>query len=203
MSPFTGDAQWDPQGINGVYRWLSRVWDLAQPVPVTRTVTQPAAEELRRAVHKTIKRVTPDLEGFEFNTAVSALMELSNTMQRLRTDLEGTDTWAWAMATMLVVMAPITPHITEELWHRRGNEESIHLQSWPQFDDAMTVDEVVTIVVQVNGKLRDRLEMPRGTEMESVQEEALARPKVLAFTEGKEVVKVIAVPDKLVNIVVR
>lgn len=203
MSPFTGDAQWDPQGINGVYRWLARVWDLAQPVTLSRDETQPAAEDLTRAVHKTVKRVTSDMEGFEFNTAVSALMELSNAMQRLRSELEGAAVWAWATQTMLTLMAPIAPHITEELWHRRGNEGSIHLEPWPTYDEALTVDDVVTVVVQVNGKLRDRLEVPRGTEMESVQEEAMARPKVLAFTEGKQVMKVVTVADKLVNIVVK
>jgi leucyl-tRNA synthetase len=203
MSPFTGDGLWDPHGINGVHRWLGRIWDLAQPVPVDRPDSKPAADDLRRFVHKTIKRVTEDLEGFDFNTAVSALMELTNAAQRYRADLEGSETWAWAIRTLLILSAPLAPHMTEELWHRHGHQESIHLQSWPEYDPAMTLDEVVTVVVQVNGKVRDRLEVPRGIEMESVVEEAQARPKVLAFTEGKQAVRVGTVPDKLANIVVR
>jgi leucyl-tRNA synthetase len=100
-------------------------------------------------------------------------------------------------------MAPITPHIAEELWHLQGHHESVHLQNWPEYDDVMTLDEVITIVVQVNGKLRDRLEVPRGEEQESVTEQAMASPKVQPYLEGHEVVKVITVPEKLVNIVVR
>jgi leucyl-tRNA synthetase len=204
IGPFEADAIWDPQGINGVHRWLSRVWDIAQPVVGAGTeVHEPEELELRRGVNKTIKRVTRDLDGFQYNTAVSALMELSNLMQRLRPALEGTEVWSWATERMLRMMAPITPYITEEVWHLRGHDASIHLEPWPEWDEAMTIEDVVTVVVQVNGKLRDRLEVPRGEEMESVKEQALASPRVLAFTEGKEIVKVIAVPDKLVNVVVR
>jgi leucyl-tRNA synthetase len=204
MGPFEADTIWDPQGINGVHRWLARVWDMAQPIDASRAIAgEPEELELRRGVNKTIKRVTRDLDSFQYNTAVSALMELTNLMQRLRPSLEGTDVWSWAVEQTLRTMAPITPYITEELWHRRGHDSSIHLQPWPEFDEAMTVEDVVTIVVQVNGKLRDRLEVPRGEEMESVKEQALASPRVQTYVEGKEIVKVITVPDKLVNVVVR
>jgi leucyl-tRNA synthetase len=177
---------------------------MAQPIDASRAIAgEPEELELRRGVNKTIKRVTRDLDSFQYNTAVSALMELTNLMQRLRPSLEGTDVWSWAVEQTLRTMAPITPYITEELWHRRGHDSSIHLQPWPEFDEAMTVEDVVTIVVQVNGKLRDRLEVPRGEEMESVKEQALASPRVQTYVEGKEIVKVITVPDKLVNVVVR
>ena len=154
-------------------------------------------------MNKTIKKVGEDLETFQFNTAVSALMELTNLMQRVRQDLEGSEAWTWAVDRLMIVLAPIAPHLSEELWHRHGHERSIHLESWPGYDEAMTVDDVATVVIQVNGKLRDRLQVPRGEEMESVQEQALASPKVRPHIEGKQVVKVITVPDKLVNIVVR
>jgi leucyl-tRNA synthetase len=203
MSPFAGDAQWDPQGINGIHRWMGRVWDLCQPGSVSTKATEPQAEELKRWVHKSIKRVSADMEALEFNTTISALMELSNAMQRLRPELEGTDEWLWAVRTLLTMLAPTVPHITEELWHRLGNQQSIHREAWPSYDDALTVDEVVTIVVQVNGKVRDRLEVPRGTEMESLQEQALASRRVQPYVEGNQVVKVISVPDKLLNFVVR
>jgi leucyl-tRNA synthetase len=203
MGPFESDAIWDPQDINGVHRWLARVWDIAQPMEVDREEHQPAAEDLRRAVNKTIKKVGADLDGFAFNTAVSSLMELTNLTQSLREQLQGSPTWAWAIEQLLLLIAPIAPHTAEELWHRRGHSRSIHLQSWPHYDEAMTVDEVVTVVVQVNGKLRDRLEVPRGEEIESVKEQALASPRVQPHVQGREVLKVIAVPDRLVNIVVR
>jgi leucyl-tRNA synthetase len=180
------------------------VWDLAQPGEVEgRTAQEPEELELRRAVNRTIKRVQRDLDGFQYNTAVSALMELSNAMQRVRPVLDGTSVWSWAIEEMLRVMAPITPYITEELWHRRGHESSIHLEPWPAYDEAMTIEDVVTVVVQVNGKLRDRLEVPRGEDVESVKEQALASPRVQHYTEGKEILKVVTVPDKLVNVVVR
>ena len=203
MGPFEADANWDPQGINGVHRWLARVWEIAQPVERGGEEHQPAAEELRRAVNKTIKRVGIDLEGFEFNTAVSALMELTNLMQRVRTELAGSEAWAWAVERLLLILAPVAPYITEELWHLHGYSDSVHRRQWPSYDEAMTIDDVVTVVVQVNGKLRDRLEVPRGEETESVKEQALASPRVQPHVRGKEVVKVIAVPDKLVNIVVQ
>jgi leucyl-tRNA synthetase len=164
---------------------------------------QPEAEELKRAINKAVQKVGRDLEGFSFNTAVSTLMELSNTMQRLRPALDGGDTWNWAVERVLLMLAPIAPHLADEVWHRRGHTESIHRESWPEYDEAMTVDEVVTIVVQVNGKVRDRLEAPRGEELESLQEQALASPRVAPHIEGKQVVKVVGIPDRLINIVVR
>lgn len=204
MGPFEADAIWDPQGINGVHRWLARVWDMAQPAENTfRQAPEPEELELRRGVNKTIKRVTRNLDAFQYNTAVSALMELTNLMQRVRPAMEGSETWTWAIGELLRLMAPITPYVTEELWHRRGHEQSVHLEAWPQYDEAMTVEDVVTVVVQVNGKLRDRLEIPRGEDMETVKEQALASPKVQSHIEGKDVVRVITVPDKLVNVVVR
>jgi len=202
MGPFESDAIWDPQGINGVHRWLARVWDIAQPADVDREDHQPSADDLRRSANKTIKKVGADLDGFAFNTAVSSLMELTNLMQHLREQLQGSPTWAWTVEQLLLLIAPIAPHTAEELWHRRGHAESIHLQSWPLYDEAMTVDEVVTVVVQVNGKLRDRLEVPRGEELDSLKEQALASPKVQPHIQGREVVNIIAVPDRLVNIVV-
>jgi leucyl-tRNA synthetase len=204
MAPFNGDATWDPQGINGIHRWLGRVWDIAQPAEHGGGREHvPEADEIQRAVHKTIKKVGEDLEAFQFNTAVSALMELTNLMQRTRSALVETHVWNWAAQQLVIMIAPMAPHIAEELWHLQGHDESVHLQKWPVYDEVMTLDDVVTVVVQVNGKLRDRLEVPRGEEQESVTEQAMASPKVQPYIEGREVVKVITVPEKLVNIVVR
>ncbi|GAC1398361.1 MAG: leucine--tRNA ligase [Chloroflexota bacterium] len=203
MGPYEGDAAWDPHGINGVQRWLSRVWEVAQPVNGGGREHQPQELDLRRAVHKAIKKVGDDLATFQFNTAVSALMELTNAMQRSREVLSGSEVWRWSVQHLLLLLAPIAPHITEELWQTHGYAGSIHVQPWPLYDEALTLDEVVTIVVQVNGKVRERLQVPRGEEMESVQEQALASPRILPFIEGREILKVVTIPDKLVNIVVR
>ncbi|MGH2442404.1 MAG: leucine--tRNA ligase [Chloroflexota bacterium] len=202
IAPFEGDSVWDPNGVNGVHRWLSRVWDLAGSPAGHRADTQPHAEDLRRTVHKAIKKVGGDVEEFQFNTAVSSLMELTNSFQQVRDQLQGSHVWDWAIEQLLLIMAPLTPHISEELWHRRGHRHSIHLQSWPEYEEALTLDDVVTIVVQVNGKVRDRLQVPRGEEMESVQDQALASPRVAQFVDGHRIVKVITVPDRLINIVV-
>jgi len=202
MGPYEADAIWSPQDIAGVHRWLTRVWDLGQPVEPRSGETQPAEEEIRRTVNKAIKKVGGDMASFQFNTAVSALMELTNALQRARASIEGTEVWNWAIARLLLIMAPIAPYITEELWFRWGHRESVHLEPWPEYDEALTIDEVVTIVVQVNGKLRDRLEIPRGEDMETVKEQALASAKIQPYLEGKQVRRVITVPNKLVNIVV-
>ncbi|HEX6508538.1 MAG TPA: class I tRNA ligase family protein, partial [Chloroflexota bacterium] len=114
-----------------------------------------------------------------------------------------TAVWRWAVEQLLTMMSPMTPHITEELWHLHGRDESIHLRPWPIYDEVMTLDDVVTVVVQVNGKLRDRLEVPRGEETESVREQALASPRVQSYLEGREIVRVVVIPEKLVNIVVQ
>jgi len=203
MCPFEGDAIWDPNGINGVHRWLSRVWEIAQPVEGDAQSHSTEAQDLLRAVHKTIKRVGRDMEEFGFNTVVSGLMELTNVMQRMRPLLSGTHTWSWAVEHLLLMLAPVAPHESEELWHQWGHNSSIHQQPWPSYDDAMTIDDVATVVVQVNGKLRDKLQVPRGEEMESVQEQALASPSVLPHVQDKQVVRIVTVPDKLINIVVR
>ncbi len=204
MTPFESNAYWSTQDIAGVHRWLGRVWDLGQAAEVTQMAEpQPQAEQLRRAVNRAIKRVGEDIENYQFNTAVSSLMELANVMQRVRPALEGKPVWRWALENMVLIMAPIAPHISAELWHRYGHADSVHVQVWPSYDEAMTLDEVVTIVVQVNGKVRDRLEVPRGEEMESIQEQALASEKLQPYLVGHEVVRVVTVPDKLVNIVVK
>jgi len=202
MGPFEGDAMWNPQDIAGVHRWLARVWDLGQRIEPRAGEPQPAEEDIRRAVNKTIKKVSADMMSFQFNTAVSSLMELTNALQKLRAVLEGTEVWDWAVRQLLVMMAPIAPYITEELWFRHGNEESVHLQPWPGFDEALTIDDVATIVVQVNGRLRDRLEVPRGEDMDTIAEQAMASAKIQPYLQGKSVRRIVTVPDKLINIVV-
>ena len=197
---------WDPHGIEGVHRWLNRVWNLVLEEPRGRDQGEPTEKEiadLRRATHKTIKRVTDDLEEFAFNTVIAALMEFTNTLQKAKeTAVYGTEAWEEGIETLLLLLAPCCPHIAEELWVRTGRPYSIHQQPWPEYDPALTVEEVVTLVVQVNGKVRARIEVPADITEEAAKEAALAEPNVQRHIDGKEIRKIVYVPGRLVNIVV-
>jgi leucyl-tRNA synthetase len=202
MGPFDADADWDETGINGIWRWLNRVWELAVAAEQSASPPGPQDDAVMRALHKTIKKVTQDFENFRFNTAVSALMELTNLLQKERSRLIGLAQWRDSIESLLLMMAPLTPYITEELWHRRGNEESIHRQAWPLFDPELAAESVIKIVVQVNGRVRDTIVLPKGTSEESVEEAARDADSVRKYLSGKQVAKVVFVPDRLINFVV-
>jgi leucyl-tRNA synthetase len=197
---------WDSQGIRGSQRFLEDVWNLIVEPRSERSREAAAADvkALRRAVHQTIRKVTQDIETFSFNTAIAALMSLRNTMKSAKdTPVARTPAWDEAIASLLLLMAPFTPHIAEELWHRAGKKESIHLQGWPGWDEAVAAEETITLVVQVNGRVRDRIEVP--ADIEDAEAERLARESdaVQRYVAGKEIVRVIVVPGRLVNVVVR
>jgi leucyl-tRNA synthetase len=195
---------WDSHGIEGVDRWLRRVWNL---VDVSTPVGKPSDEEiadLRRWTHKTIRRVTLDMEAFAFNTIIAGLMEFTNALHKVRgTPVYGTQAWEEAVETLLLLLAPCCPHVAEELWARTGHPYSIHQQAWPQFDPGLAAEEMITLVVQVNGKVRARMEVAAGIGEEQAREAALADENVLRHIEGKEVRQVVYVPGRLVNVVVR
>jgi len=208
---------WSTENIQGVVRWLSRVWTIALPdgeegplrgtkdegTSTTDHATRTTDErQLKRVLHQTIKRVSDDYEHFEFNTIVSALMELTNALYKLRDAVEGTPAWDEAVNTLLLLMAPVTPHITEELWARRGLPYSIHQQTWPVYDAAAAAEDTITVVVQVNGKVRDRIEVPAGIGETEAKAVALASEGAQRFMEGKTPKTVVYVPGRLVNIVV-
>ena len=200
-------APWSYSGIDGTSRWLRRIWALAtdtvnEPAP-RGTASSEAVRGLRRKVHQTLKRITHDFLNFEFNTIVSSLMELANELYKAR-EQGAMDTPAWneAMDVYLRMMAPVTPHIAEELWTRLGKPYSIHTQPWPNVDEEAAAEDVVTLVIQVNGKVRDRIAVPVGISDDAAKETALASETVIKFLEGKPARKVIVVPGKLINIVV-
>jgi leucyl-tRNA synthetase len=174
--------------------------------PVDGPTLVPSDEEiraLRRKTHQTIRKVTEDLESFSFNTAVAALMELRNTLQEAKKSaLYQSEAWDEAVRSLLLLLCPIAPHITEELWERLGLPFSIHQQSWPKWDDAVAAEEMITLVVQVNGRVRDRIEVPAGISEEEAKEVALSSERVRYHMEEKEPRKVIYIAGKLVNIVV-
>jgi leucyl-tRNA synthetase len=200
-------APWNSQGIEGTHRWINRVWNLFTQLPkdVSTPAGDHAARELARATHQTIRRVTRDFEEFEFNTIISALMEFTNTLYKFReTSLYGSPVWEAAVENLLLLMAPVATHLSEELWHRRKGlpAASIHLQEWPAFDPELAAEDEVTIVIQVNGKVRARLQLPVGAGEFEARRLALASDAVQKWLEGKTPRHVIYVPDKLINLVV-
>jgi leucyl-tRNA synthetase len=157
---------------------------------------------LRRKVHQTIEQVTRDFEELQFNTTVSALMELVNEMSSAaQAGAAGSAEWDEAVAVYLRLMAPIAPHAAEELWQRTGGTGSVHVQPWPEHDREAAAEDEITLVVQVNGKVRDRLTLPAGVSKEAAEAAALDSEGAKKFTEGMTVRKVIYVPGRLVNVV--
>jgi leucyl-tRNA synthetase len=149
-----------------------------------------------------IKRVGDDFENFEFNTIVSALMEMTNALYKYRATTEGTPAWDEAIKTLLLLCAPVTPHLAEELWARRGLPYSIHQQAWPEYDATAAAEATITLVVQVNGKVRDRIQVRPDIGEEEAKQTALATEGAQRYMDGKSPKKVLYVPRRLVNIVV-
>jgi leucyl-tRNA synthetase len=208
MGPFDQGGPWNNQSIEGVARFLNRVWALLTETMEARegaSVESSQGAEAERLRHKTIARVTAEYAELRFNTSLAGLMEYVNGLNHLREEDASVVRDARFLAAvdeLLVLLAPMAPHLTEELWHERGHAESVHLQPWPTYDPALTVDDVVTLVVQVNGKVRDKLEVAPGLSDEQARELALASPKVKAALEGRAPRKFIYVRDRnLANVV--
>ncbi len=194
---------WNYDGIKGPQRLLNDIWDLAASQYGAGDVEKKASRALQRKTHQVVRKVSEDMESFSFNTAVAAIMEQRNalvTAQRNKNVSE--EVWNEAVDKLLLVLAPIAPHITEELWSIRGNTYSIHGQPWPEWEEEIAREEQITLIVQVNGKVRDRIDVPAGTPDEELQEAALASANVNRFLDGREPRKVIVVKGKLVNIVI-
>ena len=202
IGPWDQGGPFGLEGIAGVERWLSRVWKLVQSEPEFGAADETATRDLGRLTHKTVRRATEDIEHFRFNTLIAALMEMTNGLNRAR-DAGPVDREVWNEATgaLLLMLAPLAPHIAEELWERTGRPYSVHKQSWPEWDAALAREEEVTLVVQVNGKVRDRIQVAADISEERAQELASGSSLVQKHLAGKQVRRVIYVPGKLVNIV--
>jgi len=225
IGPWENGGPWNSRGIEGITRFLQRVWALVvEAVSGSAATPQsgdrpaggarargreggsadggPASRELLHWTHKTIRKVTEDVEGFHFNTAISALMEFVNFLHKRKAELQGLPAWREALKTLVLLVAPLTPHIAEELWERLGESYSVHTQRWPAYKAEFVQTQMITLVVQVNGKVRDRLEVPAGISSPQAKELALQNEKVRKFIDGKHVQDVIVVPGRLVNVVV-
>ncbi len=216
VGPPDQDAEWSDQGVEGAHRFLNRAWRLvaentdkfdsgwAQHIDTDFDENQRA---IRRKVHQTIQSVTTDIEEMGLNTTVSALMELSNELLPFARQIEPGDrasctVLSEGLQNLLLLLSPLAPHIADELWQRLGLPDTTYQQPWPQADEQVATAEQITIAVQVNGKLRGTIEVPAGTDMERVQELALQADSVQRHVEGKQIKRIIPVPNKLINIVV-
>jgi leucyl-tRNA synthetase len=202
MGPLEATKPWSMRGVEGVYRFLSRVWrlyidDRAEQVRLAEAVRDvPPDRETLRRLHQTIWKVTDDLDGLRFNTAIAAMMEFSNHLNRLEARPRA------VLEPFVLLLSPFAPHLAEELWRALGHPETLAYEPWPQFDPALTKADEIEVPVQVNGKVRSKLTVPADIDDDALKERALADDRVRAAVAGKRIVKVIVVPRKLVNIVV-
>ena len=211
IAPYDMDAPWDPRGVPGTYRFLNRAWNLVQEFvdknndpSVYPETDEKTTQELLRLTHLTIKKVTRDIEDEKFNTAVASMMEMVNGLYKIKEShgIDTSDEWRFALESLIQILAPFAPHITEELWREMGHDDTVHVGHWPKWDEKYLKSDTMTIIVQVNGKLRAKLELPSDMDKQGVEEAALTDENVQKFTNNKPPKKMVYVPGKLVNIVV-
>ena len=208
-APPEKDLEWNEQGVEGCYRFLNRVWravsdnlELIKDATVPDTIEGDAAD-LRRKTHQTIKKVSEDVDGrFHFNTAIAAIMELVNAIYAFKPRQENPGVLREALETVVSLLNPFVPHICEELWLSLGHQQSVEAFGWPNWDESALVTEEITLVVQVNGKVRGKITVAVDADSQSIETEALSESNVQRFIAGKQLHKVIVVPGRLINIVV-
>jgi leucyl-tRNA synthetase len=205
-APPEKDLEWDDADVEGQFRFLNRVWRLvmefAQGNSAQEKENSKAEKDLRRAIHTAIKEITDDLEGdYQFNTAVSEMMKLSNALNDA--PCKSSPVYTEGIKTLLLLLAPFAPHLSEELWQSLGQQDSIHRQSWPVVDESALVVDEITLVIQIMGKTRGTIEVPATEDQALLEQYARDSEVAQRYIEGKEVKKVIVVPKrKLVNFVV-
>ncbi|MDR2898373.1 MAG: class I tRNA ligase family protein, partial [Spirochaetaceae bacterium] len=193
MGPLEVSKPWSTQGLVGVHRFLEKIWNLSGK-PLTEDAT---SEEIVKLLHKTIKKVSGDTDTLNFNTAISQMMIFINELSK-QSEINRA---VWD--DFIRLLAPYAPHITEELWEKAGHTGSVYSEKWPSWNEALCQDDMVTIIVQINGKMRDKFETQRDTPKEALEQTALKLPGAVKFMEGKEAARIITVPNKLVNIVIK
>ena len=202
MGPFDEPINWNTKGLIGMKRFLEKVWNLFGKEKSIISVEED--REIEKLIHKTIKKITEDIENFRFNTAISALMILVN-------ELQGKNYGIWHLKSLISILAPFAPHICEELWSSFAKaskdkqfniKTSIHSRPWPKYDPKLIKEEIITLVIQVNGKVRDKIEVEADISEEKARELAISREKIKKWLKGKKIKKVIFVPGKLINLVV-
>lgn len=197
--------RWDPQGVPGTYRFLNRLWTLVQEYLEAKADGHAAdPNQLLRATHKMIKKATEDIEANRYNTAIAAMMECLNELYKLKVKgLAKNEAWQQALESLVACVAPFAPFVAEELWQQLGHSTSVHRDSWPKWEERYLASGTVKIVVQVNGKLRSQVDLPAGASQSDVEQAALADEKVKLQLAGKKPARVIYVPGRLINLVVK
>jgi len=204
IGPWELGGEWSDSGIVGISRWLNRVWGLVETNYASQAVEPKAEKELLHFTHKTIKKAGEDLERFHFNTMLASLMEFTNYLSRVKEAGNiSTALWQEAITYLLLLLSPTAPHLAEELWAKIGRPYSIHNQPWPEWDEELAKEEEITLAIQINGKLRDRMLVPVSITEAEAKELTLVRDRVKAYTEGKRVDRIIYVPGRVMNIVVK
>jgi leucyl-tRNA synthetase len=206
LGPWDQGGDWSDSGINGIKRWLGRVWDVARrdSSRLDDSGDDSAERDLERMSHVTTQRVATDMETFKFNTSIAALMEYTTELMRAHdTGSVSARSWRAGVDRLLLHTAPLAPHIAEELWERAGHSGSIHLELIPEFDESLTTTDTITLAVQVNGKVRDQVEVPADIGESGAVAAAKASANVARHLEGMTEIKLIYVPGRIVNIVVR
>ncbi len=208
VGPWDQGGAWSTQGIRGIPRWFSRLWELGAVRNRSEGPSAPSdiAADLQRAAHRTVQKATEDVEAFQFNTMIAALMTLTNTLSRVEADNPDaacSPEWRSTYDTLLLLLAPIAPHLAEELWEMTGRPYSIHQQAWPDYDPELTKSEEITLVVQVDGKVRDRLTAAADITEDDARAAALSSDKIRAALNGADPARVIYVPGRLLNLVTR
>ena len=194
MGPFDQTISWSTQGVQGCFRFLSRVWQIFND---SKKIAKTTDQELITRLHQLIKKVDQDMEVMKFNTAIAAFMEFTNLWMEDKRSLSKKEA-----ELFLKLLAPVTPHISEELWEKLGNKESVFLEKWPEYDEKLTQEENWQLVIQINGKVRDKIEVKKDISEEEVKELALSQDKIKEWLSGKEPKKIIYVPGKLINLVI-
>jgi leucyl-tRNA synthetase len=202
VGPWDQGGEWDDSGIKGIARWLNRIWFLVLGAYSEDDSKATETKNLRHITHRTIKRVSEDLEKFRFNTMIAALMEFTNYLGKVREERSvAASAFAEAIDALMLLLAPTAPHFTEELWVRSGHTYSIHNQPFPEWDDKVAAEEEFTLVIQVNGKLRDRVTVPVTITEKDAGELALSRERITTYLKDAKVARVIFVPRRLVNVI--
>jgi len=188
-APPQTELEWDDRGIEGSLKFLNRVWRIQE------NLKEKADSALLRDLHKTLKKVTEDIQEFKFNTAIASIMELTNAIYQRSANRH-------VFMNLVIMLSPIVPHFAEELWQRLGNKESIFNTEWPKYDPNLLIEEVITIVIQVNGKVRSKIEVPADISEDKLKELISADEKLKPWLQNKPIKNFIIVPQKLVNIVI-
>ena len=207
IAPWNQGANWSTEGLGGCYRFLTRAWTVSQEYLHGKEAAGDRELETRLtiATHKTIKKVTEDLNTLGFNTAIAGLMEYVNELYKIKVELpphKGNVAWTEAISALAQLLAPFAPHIAEELWSDLGRTDSVHVDHWPTWDEKFLVADVITVVVQINGKMRAKLDVAADVSEEEVTKLALEHERVIEHIGVKKPAKVIYVPGRLINIVV-